>query len=225
MSYNKREEFKMGINISIDIDKVSVSDGKVIIDIDPNQKDLFESIMIAKNGIKLSDLKPKDEFKIGDEVYIVLEHTEAGTRVISKNFIYKMKFGDNNNYAISTVRDKLNGEYYNKIASIVGENNIIPMKRDLTSLDGLDDYGTCVDNISLLSVSEYAKYHKILGLNSKYPDWWWLITSASTPSNGYSRGVCCVSSDGVPGWDGCDYSRGVRPFLTLESSIFVLKSN
>ncbi len=55
----------MGMNISIDIDKVTVADGKVIIDVDPNQKGWFDAILMAKNYVKLSDLKPKDEFKIG----------------------------------------------------------------------------------------------------------------------------------------------------------------
>ena len=75
--------------------------------------------------------------------------------------------------------------------------------------------------ISLLSASEYAKYHKILGLKSNYPDWWWTITPASTPSNDYSRYVCFVLSYGILGWGGCGCCRGVRPFLNLEPSILV----
>lgn len=116
----------------------------------------------------------------------------------------------------------LNKEYFKKIAAIIGENNIISMDRDLTSLDGLDDYGTCTDKVSLLTATEYAKYHKILGLKSNYPDWWWLITPASTPSNDYARDVCGVCSYGVLDWGGCGCAGGVRPFLNLESSISVL---
>ena len=84
------------------------------------------------------------------------------------------------------------------------------------------DYGTCTDKVSLLTSAEYAKYHKILGLKPNYPDWWWLITPASTPSNDYSRYVCIVYSYGILDWRGSGYSDGVRPFLTLESSISVL---
>ena len=100
-------------------------------------------------------------------------------------------------------------------------NNIKLMKRDLLSMDGLDDYGECEDKISLLTMDEYRKYHKILGVNKKYNDWWWTITPASTPQNGYSRGVCCVDSSGVLYWCGCGYCFGVRPFLTLDSSVLV----
>lgn len=196
---------------------------KLVIDIDPSQQSFFETLLNAKNSVKLSDLKPKDEFKIGDEVFIVLEQTDNGTRVIAKEFTYcDVKFGDNSDWKASPIRKTLNNEYFKKIAAIIGEKNILTMDRDLTSLDGLDDYGTCTDKVSLLTSAEYAKYHKILGLKPNYPDWWWLITPASTPSNDYSRRVCIVSSNGFLSWLGCDFSRGVRPFLTLESSISVL---
>lgn len=208
------------MQITIDSANVKIENGKVTIDLNPEQL----AALTRSNKVELSTLKPGDEFKLGDEVFIVMEHTDKGTRVISKEFAYKkVKFGDNSNWNTSPIRRMLNNEYFEKIAAIIGgENNIISMDRDLTSLDGLDDYGTCTDKVSLLTAMEYAKYHKILGLKSNYPDWWWLITPASTPSNNYARRVCCVFSIGILGWDGCDYACGVRPFLNLESSISVL---
>lgn len=210
---------KKKMQITIDSANVKIENGKVTIDLNPEQL----AALTCSNKVELSTLKPGDEFKLGDEVFIVMEHTDKGTRVISKEFAYEeVKFGDNSNWNTSPIRRMLNNEYFKKIAAIIGENNIISMDRDLTSLDGLDDYGTCTDKVSLLTAAEYAKYHKILGLKSNYPDWWWLITPASTPSNNYARNVCYVDSDGFLGWDGCDYSGGVRPFLNLESSISVL---
>ena len=211
------------MQITIDSANVKIENGKVIIDVDPNQRGWFDTIPIAKYSVKLSDLKPKDEFKIGDEVFIVLEQCDGSTKVIAKEFAYEdVKFGDNSNWKNSPIRRTLNDEYFKRIAGIIGADHILPMARDLTSLDGLDDYGTCTDKVSLLTSAEYAKYHKILGLKSDYSDWWWLITPASTPSNDYARFVCVVYSFGVLNWRGCDYSFGVRPFLTLESSISVL---
>lgn len=208
------------MQITIDSANVKIENGKVTIDLNPEQL----AALTRSNKVELSTLKPGDEFKLGDEVFIVMEHTDKGTRVISKEFAYKkVKFGDNSNWNTSPIRRMLNNEYFEKIAAIIGgENNIISMDRDLTSLDGLDDYGTCTDKVSLLTAMEYAKYHKILGLKSNYPDWWWLITPASTPSNNYARGVCCVDSCGVLFWSDCGYACGVRPFLNLESSISVL---
>ena len=206
------------MQITIDSANVKIENGKVTIDLNPEQL----AALTCSNKVELSTLKPGDEFKLGDEVFIVMEHTDKGTRVISKEFAYEeVKFGDNSNWNTSPIRRMLNNEYFKKIAAIIGENNIISMDRDLTSLDGLDDYGTCTDKVSLLTAAEYAKYHKILGLKSNYPDWWWLITPASTPSNNYDRNVCYVDSVGVLRWSGCDYTIGVRPFLNIESSILV----
>lgn len=207
------------MQITIDSANVKIENGKVTIDFNPEQI----AVLTCSNKVELSTLKPKDEFKLGDEVFIVLEQTDNGTRVISKEFAYNdVKFGDNSNWNVSPIRRMLNNEYFKKIAAIIGEKNILSMDRDLTSLDGLDDYGTCTDKVSLLTSAEYAKYHKILGLKSNYPDWWWLITPASTPSNDYSRFVCFVYSSGVLSWGGCVCTGGVRPFLNLESSISVL---
>ena len=221
------ERINILMNISIDFDKVVIKDGKLIIDIDKSAQSFFERMLRKKRDtVKLSDLKPKDEFKIGDEVFIVLEQTKEGTIVIAKEFAYhNMKFGDNSDWKVSPIRKTLDNEYFKKIASIIGEKNILPMRRDLTSIDGLDDYNTCTDWVSLLTSAEYAKYHKILGLKSNYPNWWWLITPASTPSNDYNLDVCVVKSNGILNWSACDYSYGVRPFLTLNSSISVQLNN
>ena len=132
-----------------------------------------------------------------------------------------MIFGDSSDWKKSNIREKLNGEYYSKIAGIVGPQNIIPMERDLISLDGLDDYGVCEDKISLLTTAEYARYHKILGLNSNYECSQWTITPASTPSNGYTHRVCYVYSNGALDWNVCDCDKGVRPFCILNSSTVV----
>ena len=208
------------MTITIDKANVSIENGKVIIDLDSAQ---LENILNS-GKVVLSSLKPKDTFMLGDERFIVLEHTDKGTRVISEKFAYSdVKFGECSDWRKSPIRSTLNNEYYNRIAKIVGKGNIISMDRDLTSLDGLDDYSSCTDNISLLTAAEYAKYHRILGLKSEYPDWWWTITPASTPSNDYARLVCYVRSSGFLGWCDCGYSDGVRPFCILNSSVLVLK--
>ncbi len=212
------------MKITINNADMKIKDGKVYIEFDADKL----ADLMNEGKVALSTLNPGDKFMIGDERFVVLEHTEDGVRIVSDEFAFSDKtFGDSNDWRVSYVRDLLseNGEYYRKIASIVGEENIIPMFRDLTSLDGLDDYGSCVDKISLMTAAEYAKYHKILGLKSNYPDWWWLITPASTPSNDYSRYVCCVGSCGILDWNVCGFACGVRPFLTLESSVLVLADN
>lgn len=167
----------------------------------------------------LGDAKPGEVVKIGDWEWVVLEQRSEGTAVITKDFIETMEFGNNFDWRTSLIREKLNKEFIKELTTVIGERSIIETERDLTSLDGLDDYGTCMDKISLLTATEYAKYHKILGLKSSYPDWWFLITPYSAPSNGYSRGVCCVRPNGAVSWRDCDCALGVRPFCILNSSI------
>lgn len=214
------------MKITVDKANISVENGKIVIDIDSTQLEntLNNSNVYAvtSDAVCLLTLNPKDEFKIGDEVFIVLEQSDNGTKVISKEFTYiDMAFGYCSDWKISSIRTLLNDDYCIKIAKLVGANNIISMERDLTSLDGLDDYGTCSDKISLLSASEYAKYHEILGLRSNYSNWWWTITPNSTPRNDCSSNVGCIHPQGTLSWHSCSYCYGVRPFFTLNSSIIV----
>lgn len=213
---NKREDIKK-MRITVDNANFAIENGKLIIDI--NATDI--ETLIRNGKVPIGTLKPKDIFKIDGKEFIVLDKNENGVVIISKEFTHSMKFGENADWKQSAIRKKLNGEYLNEIAESVGENNIKLMKRDLLSMDGLDDYGECEDKISLLTMDEYRKYHKILGVNKKYNDWWWTITPASTPQNGYSRRVCYVSSYGILDWLGCDFCCGGRPFLTLDSSVLV----
>lgn len=97
------------------------------------------------------------------------------------------------------------------------------MERDLTSLDGLDDYGTCYDKISLLSTTEYAKYRKIFGLNCNYSDWWWTITPFSTPNNGYSNLICTVNTSGALDSTSGILCYEVRPFFMLNAETLVFQ--
>ena len=210
------------MKLEFDKTAVTVDGNKLIIEV-PDTAALAQ--LLDERKVPISTLSPGETFSIGDETFIVLEQTENGTRVISEGFTYSdEEFGDCSDWRESTIRYKLNYEFFLKLAAIVGVENIFSMERDLTSLDGLDDYGKCADSISLLTVAEYAKYHKTLGLKSDYDNWWWTITPVSTPSNDYTRNVCCVDSGGILNWGGCDCSCccDVRPFLTLDSSILVL---
>jgi len=190
------------MTITLDKANMRIEDNKVILEISDREQ---LAALLSSDKKPLSSMNPGDRFKLGEDVFIVLEHTAEGTRVISEDFIYEnMSFGENSNWLESPIRVKL-AELFPKISAIVGKENIIPMFRDLTSMDGLDDYGSCSDVISMLTFDEYRKYHKILGLNPDYSDWWWTITPASTPSNDYSRYVCCVDSNGILLCNVCDY--------------------
>ena len=207
--------------ITIEKTNIKVENGKVIIDMDVDS--LRKALGISM--VALGTLKAGAEFKLGDDVYIVLEQDGDNTKIISKEFLYTMVFGESNDWRESDIREKLNGEHYGRISAIVGKENIVPMTRDLTAMDGSGSYGTCEDNISMLTFDEYRKYHEILGIDDvECPDWWYLITAASMRKD-YARCVCCVLSNGVPDWCDCGWSIGVRPFCILKSSVLVLENN
>ena len=65
--------------------------------------------------------------------------------------------------------------------------------RDLTSEDGLDDYGACRDYATLISCDEYRKYRKYI---SNKTECWWTLTPYSTPGSGHSDIARNVSTDG-----------------------------
>lgn len=208
------------MRITIDKAKASVENGKVIIDFDSAQLENFLNI----NKVRLSTLSPRDEFMIGDETFIILEQSDKGAKVISKEYAHGGKafvFGNCTDWKESYIRTLLNDDYYDEIAKLVGASNIISMERDLTSLDGLNDYGTCTDKVSLLTAAEYAKYHKILGLKPDYPEPWWIITSDSTPSNELPLDVCIVNNYGSFSMHNCHCSFPIRPILNLRPSILV----
>ena len=168
-----------------------------------------------------TNIKIGETREIAGEEFIILDVLENGVLCLSRDFAYTdtMFNGNSNNYANSSIRKTLNTEYLKKIADAVGEENIIETEIDLTSDDGLDDYGKVTDKIGLLTANMYRKYNRII---EKYPvnDWWWLSTPWSTPHRGYTLSVRCVCFNGsLCGFD-CGGHIGVRPFCIFNPSIF-----
>lgn len=193
-----------------------------------NNKDGSTQIIIdlAGNKVELSTLNPGDIFKVGSVEYIVLEHFDNGTTgIIRKELLEEnMKFdSDNNNWKTSDIRKFLNENYLKILNSSFGEDNIVEHTVDLLSLDGLDDYKTSTDKVSLLTIDQYRKYRKILGENKD--NWWWLSTPDSTPSGYGSGDVQYVGSSGYVSFHWYSGVKGVRPFFILKSSIFVSCDN
>lgn len=93
---------------------------------------------------------------------------------------------------------------------------------DLTSMDGMTDYGCPVVHGRILTSDEYRKYRAFIPLAS---DWYWLATPWTTlrsPSSGHSYYAYYVSPDGAQNGGGvCRANSCPRPALYLESSISV----
>lgn len=153
--------------------------------------------------------------KISGIEWLILEKTEDVYYAITKDFIdLGMKFdSDKNDWRSSELREYLNGEFLEGLE----EDMLLEFERNLTSLDGQTEYGSCMDKVSLLTVDEYRKYRKYLPNTNK---WWWLITPWSTPCNDWERVVAVVSPAGDFDCDYCLGNYGVRPFCIFKSSIF-----
>ncbi len=176
------------------------------------------------NQVRLSEVAEGDPFKIGEHEFVVLEHCAELTRIILKGLLpEKSTFGKNNNFADDecVVREKLEA-FADEIGAIAGGDNLVEHCVDLTSDDGLDDYGDVEAKMSLLTCNLYRKYVRILDKH-KVDAWWWLITPYSTPTHDDANWIKCVSPSGSIFDFSYDNYFGVRPFCILKSKIFVSK--
>lgn len=130
--------------------------------------------------------------------------------------------GGCNDWRTASLRKYLHEDYLPKLLESFPElkDAAVTFLRDLTADDGLKDYGTCTDTVSLLTADEYKANRDI------YMDppgtWRWLITPDSTPSGGGSSFARDVNADGTLSYNGaCNGDRGVRPALYLKSDLLV----
>ena len=170
--------------------------------------------------VKLSEIAVGKTFRVGDFEFIALEQSSDTTAVIFKG-IYRNseRFGDSNNFNGSDV-DRLCSELADKISAITGIENLIEHTVDLTSDDGLKDYGKIKRRVSLLTCNQYRKYVDILDKH-KLEKWWWLVTPYSAPSHNHTNWAKCVSPVGIINVDDYFNVNGVRPFCIFKSHILV----
>lgn len=159
-----------------------------------------------------------DVFQLAGLTWKILDITEQGYMCHTIDPWKKIQFdSSSNNWAESMLRKELY-VLADKIADEVGVDNIVPFERNLISLDGQTEYGTCIDRVSLLELDEYRKYRNMLPNTGDY--WWWLLTPWSTACNDDKTWITVVSPSGRIGGNYCDGNRGVRPFCILSSAIF-----
>lgn len=172
---------------------------------------------MTKTNIKIA---PSSVINYGGLDCIVLDVEQDKILVLAKESIGNMPFdeGNSNNFPKGTLCKYLNGEFIKKLkANGADTSALIPTTIDLTSDDGLKDYGETTQKIFLLTCDMYRKYRSVI---PNLDDWWWLATAYSTESNGYAYRARYVNSDGSLGNNtACNGSNGVRPAFYLKSSI------
>lgn len=169
---------------------------------------------------QLGEYAVGDTVKIGNFEMVVLEQLDGQTALILKEMYGDdTEFSANNNkYDGSYVDDRCQ-KFAQELSKIIGWDNIVLHHVDLTSDDGLKDYGVIERRASLITTDMYRKFVEILDtVNPKR--WWWLATPHSTKRHENDVWVKCVSPSGGIGHD-CYYGdRGVRPIVILKSTIF-----
>ena len=162
-------------------------------------------------------------FPYAGEKWVVLEHDPAGrTLCLRLDLIPNKPFDENNcnNFATSSSKEWMNGPYLdNLIDAVKGPHAFLQTELDLTTDDGLKDYGTCTVTIFLLTVDQYRRNRDVI---PNADDWWWLSTAFSTKSNGYESLARGVRTDGALNRDYAYYgSYGLRPACYLDSDLLI----
>lgn len=153
--------------------------------------------------------------------YSTGETEERGVFCLAEKIIFCKAFNEDNlnNWATSSLRSFLNGEFKAQLTEEIGKDKLMLFERDLTSDDGLNNYGTCEDLISLISCDEYRRYRQYIG--NKHA-WWWTLTACSTPNSDSSYFVRRVHAKGYLSDGGVfNENSGVAPVVCVNPSFKV----
>lgn len=163
----------------------------------------------------IKDYLQGERFVYGKKNCLVLEHMDDGILCMVLDEDFESAFGGNNNFAESTLREKLNTEYLNKwIDDGAFRADFVKMTVDLTADDGLKDYGSCECFLAPRTCDQHRKYRYLISNPKK--DWEWTATAYSTKCNG-----CYLHANRVTGTGALNFSHnvdiayGVRPLFKL----------
>lgn len=183
--------------------------------------------------MRLGELKRGNKFTVGGIEWLVLGHANniggkpAATHVISSGIVECRAFDENNgnNLAKSSLLAYLNGEFLKELEKYIDNRYIGCQRINLTSDDGLDDYGHIETKIGLLTADQYREHRDILPPLGE-ECWWWLATPYSTERSGYLSYARYVGSGGtLNSSHACLSYIGVRPALYLESDMEIKPEN
>ena len=190
-----------------------------------SKKEVLEALNAIPNAPKKSvgELKPGDKFIYGGIEWVKLDDAYGGVLILAVSKQADMVFNDNedgdNNWEASSLRKTLNnvddGHFTTPFLKDVIKDDLIEFERDLTTDDGVKDYGTCKDFISFYTFYEYRKYRKIIP-EIRYDHW--SITADSLHFKNYA---CLITYYQVPGVGGIAQDVGVRPLCVLKSDVAV----
>ena len=181
-----------------------------------------------KKTITLNQVRCGEHFMLGGVEFVKLDDDKGASFVVAADITGKecpfessnAKRDDHNNFVGSHIQKVVEAFLLDhpEINKAVVDRPI-----DLTSMDGMTDYGCPVVHGRILTSDEYRKYRAFIPLAS---DWYWLATPWTTLRSPVSSAgfAYFVSADGALDGYGGVYradDRCPRPALYLESSISV----
>lgn len=171
---------------------------------------------------KLAEIKIGETFKVADIEFIKFADENGNTIAVAKESVFNSRFGKNNNFAESQVKNRLESEILPKIEEAVGAENIVEHEVDLLSLDGDDKWGKVKCKMSIPTFDFYRHNVKMFD-KYKLGKWWWLATPDTTSTHYNDDWIVCVSPFGnIYGDFSYYYYFSVRPFIIFVSSISVI---
>lgn len=176
--------------------------------------------------IELSRVRQGERFTLDGVEWVKLDETHMGAFVVTADalpencpFENDDDREDANNFCGSHIAKEMERWLRDKHPAIFSA--VVERPIDLTTMDGMTDYGKPLAVVRALTIDEYRKHRSILPLTSKP---YWLATGWTTNSSPYSDDYYAY----FIGTDGAVYSYYVyyayvapRPALYLKSSILV----
>lgn len=169
---------------------------------------------VVDNTTTIDELEQGAVFKWGEKEYIKLDAISAGCLCLAKDVWFKSKFDDQTN---DWSKSQLRGDIATKAIDFIPDiDKLMLFDRDLTTDDGLTDYGYCKDNVSMLTCDEYRKYRKFIPTTDER---YWTITADSII---YSSFVRFIYSGGSLYFNAAYNGLiGVRPLICLANDTLV----
>ena len=165
----------------------------------------------------LKEIKPGEVFTYAGYEWIKLE--EEGL-CLMKDILEERAFNeDSNDWRKSELREYLNNDFYKTLTENgADEKDFLMIETDLTADDGMKDYGTSKDLISLMTADLYRKNRHLL---KPIDEWWWLATPKTCTSN-FKHLTLVIDYDGMLSDDATwEDTHNVRPLCNLSSETLV----
>lgn len=180
-----------------------------------------EEVKADNSQVELSTLAAGQRIKTGIGNFIILGHSEEGTKVIQEGFFAEeVKFDASSpDYTKSELKKMFDTEILEAYEKEFGSGYLVEHTVALKTVD-MQDYGTFTCKVRPITFEEARESNALL-VKEDLPDWWWTCTPWSTEERGWGSTVAVVSARGCINGGGFDCHFGVRPFCILKSNIFV----